>query len=140
MQIKINLIRQLGRKTAINGSTLMLPIEQPDFDLYVDYPICDKQQNYCVSALFFHYSNDEYCSVYFYTKNDKDAELINQKISEAISSNERHVLLSNVEIIEVENFNEKLPEKHVVNHLNIVKGKVLKSINPFEKLANSSIA
>ena len=129
MKLNINIKKQLGRKVAINGSDLILPMEQAEIEQYSDVTVCDKGTDYYVVAMFFHYQEDHYSGVYFYTKTEILANDIYCVVKGIDETNASKIELSGVEIIEVENCNAI----HEVMHLDLANRKLLKQENPFEK-------
>jgi hypothetical protein len=134
LKFNISIRKQKSRKVGINGSDLILPMEQAEIEQYSDVTICEKGMDYYVVAMFFHYQEDHYSGVYFYTKTESLANDVYCAVKGIDETNASKIELSGVEIIEVENCNAT----HEVMHLDLANRKLLKQENSFEKESETS--
>jgi hypothetical protein len=128
-KLKLNIRKQKGRKVGINGIDLVLPIKQAEIEQYSDVTICDKGKDYYVIAMFFHYQEDYYSGVYFYTKTEILANDVYCAVKGIYEDNDSQIDLSGVEVIEFENCNVT----HEVIYFDLATQELLKRKNPFEK-------
>ena len=134
MALTLKILRDIKRKADLKGGgRLILPAHIPILGLYEDVSICEPNKPWHVVAINHHYSEEQFCSVYFYFENRLAAKKALNLIGKNLNGGQGNLILDDVAFIEVENYDESLLFQHTVTHFDVLNNKKQKITNPFRR-------